>query len=234
MFTRTFAALAAGILIVVGTGCACCWGIAGHGWPKGVSPISASPCSCEELSCTQCSLCTGCSPASTCGCQIPTWGPLSPLFAILCWGYPDNGCGELYLGDWPTQPRGCQPCDHFGNWVGRFGSGEITQNFNDPTLVSNPILTSDLAGIPRERCSACDHPSPPQNRGYQDTPPTLSRSQSSSPPMGQPHFRKVSSAGYTLKTPGSNPQGNGFPRTELVPCPQCGRSHITRPIIRAN
>lgn len=234
MFTRTIAALAAGILIVVGTGCACCWGIAGHGWPMGVSPIAASPCNCEELSCTQCSLCTDCSPASTCGCQIPTWGPLTPLFAIFCWGYPDDGCGELYLGDWPTQPRGCQPCDHWGNWVGPFGSGEISQTFGDPDLDPNLTVGPRSIGEPAEGCPVCDRTISSHPEMQPTKSPGLAPRHALVPSGGHTYFRKVSSGGSSLRSPRITPPKSGLSQTELVPCPQCGRYHITRPILQGN
>ena len=80
---------------------------------------------------------TACGPAcgpacDTCGdpcdetCGQPCYshcGPLSWLFAIFTCGYPDNGCGEVYWGDFHGDPPDCcDPCDRCGNWTGGAGA----------------------------------------------------------------------------------------------------------------
>jgi hypothetical protein len=240
MLLRTIPVLAAGLLLVFGTGCACCPGIAGYGYFPGGPSIPPRLCTCEaltceDLNCAAQSPCGTCGPGEgCCGCPVPTWGPLSPLFAIFCWGYPDTGCGELYFGDWPTHPRGCQPCDHWGKWVGPFGPGETVQSFGDPGLPADPVLANSSPPIPGGACTICDRQLPPPTQGYQTMASGLARNQTPSPSAGQPRFRKVSSGGYALKPPGMPPPKAGVPRTELVPCPSCGRYHITRPIVQRN
>lgn len=145
-------------------GCATPCGVVGAA-PCGVGvfrPLAApcsvdvcSPCeACEDPVCDACvDACCGCA----CCYPVPMWGPLSPLFAIFCWGYPDNGCGEVYFGDWPGRPRGCEPCDHWGNWVGPWASARIGE---EPFLSASGEIPADwpaefqtLGG----GCSGCGH-----------------------------------------------------------------------------
>jgi hypothetical protein len=234
MLVRTIVVIAAGALVVAGTGCVCCPEIGGCTWPVGVSPLPALPCPCEPEDCSECSPCTACSAGETCGCPIPAWGPLSPLFAIFCWGYPDNGCGDLYFGDWPTQPRGCQPCDHWGNWVGPFGSGEISQTLGDSNLDPNLTVIPEGSGGPAEACPGCDgtissHAKVQHKRSAGFTPRN-----GLVPSAGSTYFRKVSWSGSGLKSPRITPLKSGRSQTQLVPCPQCGRYHIAQPIVQGN
>ncbi len=149
--------------IIVMAGCAAPCGVIGPS-PCGpllpgsvISTFSVNYCD-AEVPCEQpaCEPCGEISPATTCCQPIPAWGPLSPLFAIFCWGYPDTGCGELYLGDWPLRPRGCEPCDHFGNWVGPWAKMEATGSYfatsapATPELASNPTTTTG-------GCAVCQH-----------------------------------------------------------------------------
>ena len=56
---------------------------------------------------------TGCGP---CGCSFP----LLHCFRTLCsQRFCGSGCGEVYLGDWSSDPPDySDPCDDCGNWLG--------------------------------------------------------------------------------------------------------------------
>lgn len=47
-------------------------------------------------------------------------GPLAGLFHLLGIGrgYPCDGCGPRYWGDWGGERAGCEACDEYGHWVG--------------------------------------------------------------------------------------------------------------------
>ncbi|ASV75865.1 hypothetical protein THTE_3263 [Thermogutta terrifontis] len=47
-------------------------------------------------------------------------GPLAGLFHLLGIGrgYPCDGCGPRYWGDWGGERAGCEACDEYGQWIG--------------------------------------------------------------------------------------------------------------------
>ncbi|WP_347244735.1 hypothetical protein [Thermogutta sp.] len=47
-------------------------------------------------------------------------GPLAGLFHLLGIGrgYPCDGCGPRYWGDWGGERAGCEACDEYGHWIG--------------------------------------------------------------------------------------------------------------------
>jgi len=100
-----------------------------HGWQGGHGG-GCGDCGCEE--CADCGTachdagpaCDDCAPdcGSDCGtcCGHPGGGKCS-LFKRLWGGHcHEGGCGEVYWGDWHGEPADCccEPCDHWGNWIG--------------------------------------------------------------------------------------------------------------------
>lgn len=90
-------------------------------------------CGCESCGCGRESCGCGCESCGceSCGCGCGRCGfPLFPnLFPWLrcerCKGAGERyscgsqcGCGDLYLGDWRSQPPRCEPCNCCGDWVG--------------------------------------------------------------------------------------------------------------------
>jgi hypothetical protein len=46
-------------------------------------------------------------------------GPLSWLFALFAGDFCGDGCGDIYWGDFYSEPPDCcDPCDRHGNWTG--------------------------------------------------------------------------------------------------------------------
>jgi hypothetical protein len=87
---------------------------------------------CEPACTTSCDAgCATCETACTADCP-PSCGPVyhkGPLTCILrilhwspChhWGHGcEAGCGEKYWGEFYSDPPArCDPCDHYGNWIG--------------------------------------------------------------------------------------------------------------------
>ncbi|HLA84880.1 MAG TPA: hypothetical protein VJL29_08800 [Thermoguttaceae bacterium] len=93
------------------------------------------PCGCDPCGCDPCGY-GGC----TCGCCGP--GPircvLSLLHPVRWFGCYNNGCGEMYWGDFHGDPPDCcDPCDCMGNYTGCTSggcgcSGEPTTSYGTP------------------------------------------------------------------------------------------------------
>lgn len=180
------------------------------------------PC---DLPCgEECDCCDGCEPCC-CGvagcCPVPTWGPLSPLFAIFCWGYPDNGCGDWYFGDWPQRPRGLEPCDQCGNWIGPWHHLSQVQPAGVnalPEVVaqSDPVAEPNSSGC--ESCAAI-------NGTRVQVSNSAKAAQSRQPVITRPNLGR----GFLLGAkPGAKSQGS----KRSVPsghfsrnCPRCGKVH---------
>lgn len=57
--------------------------------------------------------------AGPCGPACYPRGPLSWLFALFAGDFCGDGCGEIYWGDFYSEPpECCDPCDRCGNWTG--------------------------------------------------------------------------------------------------------------------
>ena len=115
--------------------------------------IASSGCCCCNSGCGNGCACGGCG----CGILHRPWFNRD---------YPDDyrgggsyfcdcGCGELYLGDWHSNPPHDDPCDCCGNWVG-CGNEPLPAYQLPPRMQGGPGTPADLT--------------PPQN------PPTPPRS----------------------------------------------------------
>jgi hypothetical protein len=71
---------------------------------------------CQPAHGTEC----GSSCAAPCGPSAAPCGPLSWICRLFASdGWPDGGCGEIYCGDWCSEPPDCcDPCDQWGNYTG--------------------------------------------------------------------------------------------------------------------
>ncbi len=77
-------------------------------------------CGCPEESCT-----------STCGSEGvecgDRFGSTRGIGSIFSWCRNLGACsgcsGETYWSEWHNDPPGCEPCDCYGNWIGRSDNG---------------------------------------------------------------------------------------------------------------
>jgi hypothetical protein len=245
MFVRLILLLVCTMLLPVGSGCATCCGVVGCGpLLPGILPgpgTIVTPCGQPADSCSECEeICS----TSACACPVPSWGPLTPLFAILCWGYPDAGCGEFYFGDWPMHPRGWEPCDSCGHWVGVVGEPMASAQVGlakagPPAEKGSHLIDVKAEGIQAKAgCSTC----PPATAAVHSVPRRVMAKpigiRAGQQSVSSSHRLPPQSAGLSTSTyPSPVPlqartAGMGTRiRTELVACPQCGRPHITRPVV---
>lgn len=125
MVRRLLAAALVACLLACPIGCCCVDG--SPNWPGGpaATAYAGSPMGPSDYGPGACGTCgaqdgCGCKHGKHCG---PIWrvllmsGWLGP-----CYGNCRYGCGEMYLGSYPSDPPNvCQPCDCYGNWVGPGG-----------------------------------------------------------------------------------------------------------------
>jgi len=105
-----------------GAGCGDCCGV---GPDCGCS--AAAPCGDCGPACDTCCGCDPCDGGCSCGCCCgpgPLWYVLR-LFRPACWfGCYNNGCGEIYWGDFHGDPPDCcDPCNCMGEFTGCTSGG---------------------------------------------------------------------------------------------------------------
>lgn len=126
-------ALIVASLITVGiAGCQCgpmnC-GTTSCGTAPGILPHSvmhsANECGCGMESCSTCrglvsvrhGGCEGCGSMSCGGCGA--YGPIQHLRQLTRQSICGTGCGEIYWGEWRSDPPACcDPCDSWGGYTG--------------------------------------------------------------------------------------------------------------------
>lgn len=218
---------------IVAGGCAAPCGVFAPGIYGGLlpagGPVIPGPCDpCDACECDDCDACAECGEACLPACchtatcyPVPQWGPLTPLFAIFCWGYPETGCGDWYFGDWPMRPRGCEPCDQYGNWVGPWETAAHKEQAKlvGPTGLPLPTARDTVPSL--GGCQTCSHRRAPVRAGN-----AMAASVS-----GGRSGRQAVQAPFERKGPGTSPllsarpqAAGGSPRQSAA-CPNCGGTH---------
>lgn len=101
------------------------------------------PCGCESCGRRASCGCESCGCHESCGCDDGGCRPCGLFPCLFPWIRSERckgggerygecgqcGCGELYLGDWRSQPPRCEPCNCCGGWV---GPGEPIPSYQMP------------------------------------------------------------------------------------------------------
>jgi len=98
-------------------------------------PVCDAPCpdACGDPCCGVDACGDPCGGVDVCGDPCGAGGPLRwtggilrATFRFLGFGYPCNGCGEMYWSDFHSEPPDCwDPCDACGNWTGPGATGQM-------------------------------------------------------------------------------------------------------------
>jgi len=126
----------------------------------------------------------GCGACGPCGGPVCWQHPfLAALFHPIQWtGCSRGGCGELYLGDFHSNPPDCcDPCDRCGQWTGGgpvmdYAAGPMMDYSTGPAMVSPPAAPA----APASGCPNCgkSHASVrTTNQGYTASQPARMVSQ---------------------------------------------------------